>query len=290
MNARTWPIWIGVAGIIIVVFAMAGLVAGAVFDGAAQANHTTLQEPLQRGLRLSFLLISLGALWRLRWPHSLPWRWAAGAALAILAFGVGGEFAATFASEDWIAGISASLGAADSLERRLFRLGSMAAFAVPMLALLAAGEDKHAAVPKERRLSARIAALLVRWEPYLFAIGVSTLATMLLAAAFVNKEFTWLSPIGSDTTVAACVAATIRARWRADHLAFGGWLLVCISLAIGLFMGAYSFGGPIPTPSIIGDYNALPRMILRDVHVMLIASGIAGIAIAAARKPQEGAG
>jgi hypothetical protein len=178
-----------------------------------------------------------------------------------------------------------NLGADDSLERRLFRLGVMAAYAIPMLALLAAGEHKEEPNAKDMRLSARVAALLVRWEPLLFGIGVSTLAGILIAAAFINKELTWLSPIGADTAFAACAAATIRARRRMDNLAFTSWLLICAGMSVGLLMGGYSFGGPVPTPNFIGDYNALPRTLLRGGHVILLSIGMVGVALSATRKP-----
>ena len=255
--------------------------------GAVPLNQTALHAPMQLGLRTAFLLISLGALLQLRTPLCAQWRWAVRAALAMLFFGVTGELAGAFIQLEWISDFSAGLGAADSLERRLFRLGAMAAYAVPMLALLAAGENKQKPAAEAHRLSARIAALLVRWEPLLFAIGAATLASILLAAAFINKELAWLAPIGADTTVAACAAAAIRARWRADGLAFAGWLLVCASMTVGLLMGGYAFDGPMPTPGFIGDYNALPRVLLRDVHVMLLSIGIIGIAVAATPKSQK---
>jgi hypothetical protein len=260
MDARTLPVWLGVMGIVITVVAMASIDANA------------LRAPMQFGLRASFLLISVGAIWQLQSTISTQWKWAVGASLTILVCGVTTE----------LVDIS-SLGASDSLEQRLFRLGAMAAYAVPMLALLAAGE------PKENRAPATnpIAIILLRLEPFLFAVGASTLATILLAAAFINKELAWLAPLGADTTVAACAAAAIRARSRSDSLAFAAWFVVCASMTVGLLMGAYAFDGPLPAPSFIGDYNAMPRMLLRDVHVIALSLGIVGIAITATRRPPK---
>ncbi len=288
MSVGTWPIWLGVTGTVIAVAAMATFVTGAFFDSAIPTNHTALHEPMQQGLRGAFLLISVGALCRLRAPLSTQWRWAVVAALAMLACAVAGELTGALVRIGWITDFSVSLGAADSLEPRLFRLGAMAAYAVPTLLVLAAGEHKQDIVAEKNRLSARIAALLVRWEPLLFTIGVLTLPSILLAGAFIHKELTWLSPIGADTTVAACAAAAIRARLRGDGLAFSGWVLICISMAVGLLMGSYSFGGPLPAPNFIGDYNALPRTLLRDGHVLLLLIGFVGIALATIRTPDEG--
>ena len=71
------------------------------------------------------------------------------------------------------------------------------------------------------------------------------------------------------------------------NIEFAGWLLVCASMSVGLLLGSFSFGGPLPTPDLVGDYNGLPRILLRDGHVMLLSIGMIGIAIAATRNPQE---
>jgi hypothetical protein len=272
MEARSMPIWLGVTGVVITVAAMAGIDASASLAAAVSEQQMTWRAPMQFGLRASFLLISIGAIWRLQSTKSTPWKWAVAAALTILVCGVAIELVDVRA-----------LGASDSLEWRLFRLGAMAAYAVPMLALLAAGEQQD----NQALATNRLAIVLLRLEPFLFAVGASTLATILLAAAFINKELAWLAPIGADTTVAACAAAAIRARLRYDAVAFAGWLLVCASMTIGLLMGAYAFDGPLPAPGFIGDYNALPRILLRDAHVILLSLGIVGIAVAATRKPPK---
>jgi len=287
-SARTWPIWFGTSGTVIAVVAMAVLGARIIFDGTVPPSHIGLHEPMQWLLRGAFLLIALGALWRLRSPLSVPWRWAVGGAVAMLACGVTAELIAAIARMGWSMDFSVNLGEGDSLERRLCRLAAMAAYAVPMLVLLAASEPKPDPAQTDGPLSARLAAFLVRWEPLLFAIGALTLATILLGGALIHKELTWLSPIGADTTVAGCAAAAIRARRRGDDLAFRGWLGVCISMVVGLLMGSYSFGGPLATPTLIGDYNSLARMLLRDGHVILMSIGIAGIAVAVARSHDEG--
>ena len=283
ITTATWPLWLGITGTAIAVAAMAVFGTQALLDSAVPANHISSHATMQTGLHAAFLLIALGALRRMQTPLSTQWRWAIGGALLVLSGGVAGEVLAMLGNLGWAPDLGAPLGAADSVENRLLRLGAMAAFAVPMLVLLAAGELQQPAPVDANRL----AKLLVRWEPLLFAIGVTTLAGLLVAAAFVNRELTWLSPLGADTTVAACAAAAIRARWRADSLAFGAWLLVCAGLAVGLLMGIYSFGGPIPAPAFLSDYNALPRVLLRDGHVMLLVLGIAGIALTATRDIRE---
>lgn len=284
MNLATWPIWLGVTGTAIAVAAMAVFGTRTLASAAVPADHIHSHEAIQTILHAAFLLISLGALRRLRSPLPTTWRWAVAGAIIILVAAVAGEVLGALAHLGWSADPAATLGAADSVERRLFRLGAMAAFAVPMLVLLAAGEQKHP-LPDDAN---RLAALLVRWEPLLFAVGVTTLSTLLVTAAYVNRELTWLAPLGADTTAAACAAATIRAHWRRDSVALVAWLLVCAGLVVGLLMGIYSFGGPIPAPASLGDYNALPRVLLRDGHVVLLTLGMAGVALAATRS-QPGA-
>lgn len=286
---RSWPIWLGAIGAVIAVVSIAVLDMRALVAGSVPTNHTALHGPILWGLRNAFLLIALGALWQLPPAVSRPWRWAVRGAVAMLACGVVVDLVGAFTRADWIVDPSAHLGAIDNVEHRLFRLAAMAAYAVPMLVLLAAAEPKAGTIAGAKRISARIVELLVRWEPVLFTIGATALATTLAAAAFVHKELTWALPIGVDTTVAGCGAAAIRARWRVDRLAFSGWLAVFVSMGIGLLMGSYSFGGPLPTPSIIGDYDALPRMLLRDGHIMVISLGVVGIASGIARTPYEGA-
>ena len=231
-DIRMWLILPGLAGAVFTIAVLSVLIVNAML-ASGTANETALYIATQRVLHVSFLLISLGAFWQLQIPSAGPWKWAIRAALATLAFGVAGEITSVAVAAGWVTDMTAVLGANDSLEQRLFRLGAMAAFAIPMMTLLAAAERKQNVEKAQVKLSARIAAILVRWEPVLFAFGTIALPGFLLAAAFFNKEFTWLSPIGADTAFLACAAAAIRARWRTDDLAFAGWLLICISMAIG---------------------------------------------------------
>ncbi|MDH3440418.1 MAG: hypothetical protein OEM63_06685 [Gammaproteobacteria bacterium] len=284
---RRLPVWLGIAVAITVIAAMMTFAVGVAINGSVPADHVFSHGPMQTALRVSFLLISVGAFLHLSREASKHWKIAVSTAVFVLACGVVCELTCLPAGNQWAINLGGNPVGTDSLEQRLFRLGTMAIFAIPMLVLLAACEPKSELPGNRRRGRRTVTAFLVRWEAVLFAIGVAALPTFLLAGAFINKEFTWLSPIGADAIAAACVAATIRARFRGDLLAFGGWLLVCTGIAIGLLMGIYSFGGPVPTPDIIGDYNALPRTLLREVHVMLLIAGIVGIAMAVIRNSRR---
>ena len=281
------PIWYGIAVAISVLAAMLLFAVGVAANSEVPADHVFSHEPMQTALRVSFLLISVGAFWHVSTEVSGHWKIAASAAVFMLVCGVVCELTCLPAGEQWAINLSGIPAGTDSLEHRLFRLGTMAIFAIPMLALLAACEPKPAMPENSQGGLGAVTAFLVRWEAVLFAIGVATLPTFLLAGAFINREFTWLTPIGADTVAAACVAATIRARFRNDRLAFGGWLLICTGIAIGLLMGVYSFGGPIPAPDLIANYNALPRTLLRDGHTMLLIAGVVAIALAVIRNSRR---
>ena len=280
---RSLPVWLGIAGTIIVIALMLGFATGIVISRVVPADHVFSHEPLQMILRMSFLFISLGVVLRLPKQVSMQWKLAASAAVFILACGVFGELTCIPSGDHWAISSSADPAVVSSLEHRLFRLGAMATFAIPMLVLLATCEPKPGIVRSQGERFSALKTFLLRWEALLFAIGVATLPAVLIAGAVVNRELIWLSPIGADATAAACVAATVRAHSRRDGLAFGGWLLVCIGLAIGLLMGIYSFGGPVPTPDVIGDYNAVPRTLLRELHVVILLAGVVGIALAVMR-------
>lgn len=287
MRASSWPIWIGFAGLILVATGMAFLDARAFVAPSWRTDHTAVLAPMMAGLRLALLVIGLGALWRLRMPTALSWRWAIGAAVAVLVCGALADVVWPGMHSDAPLDGDTAAGALDSLEQRLMRLAMMAAYAIPVLVLLAAAESRHHETPGGHGIGVRMGVLLVRWEPVLFLVGVSTLATTLAAAALLHTGIKWALPIGADTTLAACAAATVRARWRDDRIAFFGWSAVCISMAVGLLMGSYAFDGPLPAPAFIGGYDAAPRILLRGAHVFVMVVGIAAIAAALVTKPIE---
>ena len=68
-----------------------------------------------------------------------------------------------------------------------------------------------------------------------------------------------------------------------ERVAFWGWVAVCISMGVGLLMGAYAFGGPLPAPAAIGDYATLTRTLLRDAHVVALGGGLVAVVVALSR-------
>lgn len=65
-----------------------------------------------------------------------------------------------------------------------------------------------------------------------------------------------------------------RAGAARDRAAAVAWCSILAGAASGLVMGLWSFGGPMPTPEWIGEYDALPRRFLRLTHVALFALGM----------------
>lgn len=71
---------------------------------------------------------------------------------------------------------------------------------------------------------------------------------------------------GSDTRVAVNLAV--------------GWSSLAVGALTGLILGIWSFGGPVPVPEWIGDYDTLPRRLLRLGHIAFFGLGILNIMLA----------
>ena len=48
-----------------------------------------------------------------------------------------------------------------------------------------------------------------------------------------------------------------------------GWVWLLVGLICGAVIGMWSFNGPFPSP--LGDYTALPRRMVRLVHIAFVA-------------------
>lgn len=59
-----------------------------------------------------------------------------------------------------------------------------------------------------------------------------------------------------------------------------GWSSLATGAVTGLVLGLWSFGGPVPVPEWIGDYNSLPRRLLRLGHIAFFGLGILNIMLA----------
>lgn len=54
-----------------------------------------------------------------------------------------------------------------------------------------------------------------------------------------------------------------------------GWTWILTGMIVGATLGLWSFNGPLKSP--IGDYNALPRRMIRLAHIAFIALGVINI-------------
>lgn len=152
-----------------------------------------------------------------------------------------------------------AFGAANGLRMRLFRLATVAAVALPLLACLFS------------RLAAEVDAARRGFRAMLF--GAVTMPIVLAAAAFTRLEFRLLLPLPALAVVYGAVSAALLAR-RHEPLELWGWRLVAASTAAGLVMGLYAFDAPF-VPPFAGGYDDLPRLVIRGAHEGAIVTGIA---------------
>ena len=164
-----------------------------------------------------------------------------------------------------------SLGAADGLRMRLFRLARVAAVALPLLAFLFSG------------LAARIhnEISMVRRANGALLFGALAMPIVLAAAAFTRLEIRFLLPLPALAVVYGGVSASRLARDHAGPVELWGWRLVAVSTAAGLVMGLYAFEAPF-FGDFAGAYNGAVRSAVRAAHEAAIVLGIALILLSRA--------
>ena len=59
-----------------------------------------------------------------------------------------------------------------------------------------------------------------------------------------------------------------------------GWTSLAVGALTGLVLGIWSFGGPVPVPEWIGEYDTLSRRLLRLGHIAFFGLGILNIMLA----------
>jgi len=156
-----------------------------------------------------------------------------------------------------------SLGAADGLRIRLFRLARVAAVALPFLALFFSGLAARAGNDRTSRRGA--AAML---------FGAAAMPCILAAAAFSRLEIRMLLPLPALAVVYAAVCGALLAWRHARAPELWGWRLVAASTAGGLVMGLYAFDAPF-LGNFAGAYDGALRTIIRGVHEGAIVLGMA---------------
>jgi hypothetical protein len=163
--------------------------------------------------------------------------------------------------------LSIDLGPEDGVRQRMLRLARVAATALSLLTLLYR-ERAVSSTPWHR--PARIALM----------IGTVGMPTVLVAACFVDTRLKYLLPIPALAMTGGVIVALLEARRTASPLELWGWLLVAVSMNVGLLVGLYAFDGPLPTPGFVGTYNEFARRLSRLGHAYCIALGLLAILLA----------
>ncbi len=158
----------------------------------------------------------------------------------------------------------------DSVRMRMLRLARMAAVALPLLASL----------QEELMAKADHGLKWVRRGQWGIRIGAVGMPAMLTGCAL-----TWWNRKGGLMllTLSMMYGVFMSARLaRNEGRAFerASWLVVFYSMCVGFVISAFSFGGPFPTPRVIGQYPELPRAIIRQAHTYAIVFGIVGVVLA----------
>jgi hypothetical protein len=149
------------------------------------------------------------------------------------------------------------------VRQRMLRLARVAAVALSLLVLLFRERAERAgAEPWARR---------GEWG---LLVGCAGMPTILMAAAFVSIHLKYLLPIPALGATFGVLVALWLARRQARPLEQWGWLLIAVSLNVGLLIGLYAFDGPLPAPPTQEMYNGFDRRLVRLAHAYCIMLGL----------------
>jgi hypothetical protein len=161
------------------------------------------------------------------------------------------------------------IGPEDGVRQRMLRLARVAAVALSLITLLFL--DLVRRVRKDCAWLTR-----ARWAMIGGTIGMPAI---LAAACFIDVQIKYLLPLPAFAMTGGVVIALGLARQEASRLEQWGWLLIAVSMSIGLFVGLYAFDGPLPAPAFVGTYNDFTRRLMRLGHAYCIVLGLLAILI-----------
>jgi hypothetical protein len=164
--------------------------------------------------------------------------------------------------------LAIDLGKEDGVRLRMLRLAAVAATALPLLTLL------------YRNLTSDSPVSWNRWGCRAMLVGAIGMPMVLAAACFIDVNLKYLLPIPALAMTGGVILALLLARRTASSLEQAGWLLVAVSMTIGLFIGLYAFDGPLPAPAFVGGYNEFVRRLSRLGHAYCIVFGLLAILLA----------
>ncbi|HET6384001.1 MAG TPA: hypothetical protein VFJ58_11475, partial [Armatimonadota bacterium] len=182
--------------------------------------------------------------------------------LGLIATGMALDVLITFASLHLF---GQPLGPEDGMPLRLLRLARVACFALPILCFL--GED----------LWKDDVSRLARWGAGSLILGAVSMPMALTLAALVHPALKYLLPVPAIAAFVGVILAAGRSFKHAQRLEQWGWILVGLSMAVGLMMGGYAFNGPLTAPPGLGSYADPARRLMRLAHTDAILLGITAI-------------
>jgi hypothetical protein len=162
------------------------------------------------------------------------------------------------------------IGRDDEVRPRMLRLARAAAIALPMLTFL-----YHGLATRQRS-----AVGVIRWGGIAMMFGAIGMPLILTAAALTTVHLKLLLGLPAHATFLGTLVGVWLAHRAARPLELWGWLIVALSMAIGLLMGIYAFDGPLPSPEFMGEYNDYPRRLWRLAHAYCIVLGLLSIFLA----------
>jgi hypothetical protein len=187
-------------------------------------------------------------------------------ALAIFLFGMAIDVASGLYAVDAERFLPAYIGPEVGVRQRMLRLARVAATALSVLTLLF------------RDLCPKSA--LGGWGRLAMMVGTLGMPTVLTAACFVWLDLKYLLPLPALAMTGGTLLGLLWARRTASALEQWGWLLIVLSMSVGLVIGLYAFDGPLPTPAFVGPYNQFVRRLIRLGHAYAIMLGLLAILLA----------
>ncbi len=179
----------------------------------------------------------------------------------------------------------ASLGPEDGVRQRMLRLARVAATALSLLVLLFRERAERAG----STAATSPAACWARRGQVALLLGCAGMPSILVAAAFLDLRIKYLLPVPALSATFGVLVALYLA-WRAGRpLEQWGWLLIVLSLNVGLLVGMYAFDGPLPAPPTQIVYNGFERRLTRLAHAYSIVLGLLAVLSARAATGPLGA-
>ncbi len=175
--------------------------------------------------------------------------------------------------------LSRMIGPVDGVGQRMLRLARVAATALSLLVLLF-----------QRWSAPEGSSSLVRLGRLGLVLGCAGMPTILAAASFVNEGIKFLLPIPALSTTIGVACAFLLSRRTAKPLECWGWLLIAVSMSIGLLIGTYAFDGPLDPARMLNplptqkEYNGFYRRLTRLEHAYTIVLGMLAILMARTSK------